>query len=47
MPEANDKCVTCGHPYAEHATDMHHSKEKCWHGACIGETCECREFLAK
>jgi len=47
MPETNDKCATCGHPYIEHAIDLAHTKEKCWHGGAIGETCECREFIAK
>jgi hypothetical protein len=38
------KCKRCGHLYEEHATDLSHEKEKCWHGAVVGNTCECPEY---
>ena len=35
---------TCGHRYDEHAPDLNHPEEHCWHGAATGDTCQCPEF---
>lgn len=43
-PPYSEEVQTCGHRYAEHATDLNHTEEHCWHGAIIGESCQCPAF---
>ena len=47
MPKPTDKCARpgCVHTYEFHARDLAREKEKCWHGAVVGECCECLEFV--
>lgn len=46
MPVSNDQCETCGHAYEFHATDLHNTRERCWYGSVIGESCalECHDW---
>lgn len=46
-PKPSDKCKNCQHPYSDHARDVEHTNERCWHGCAVGDCCplECKEFI--
>ena len=47
MPQKHETCKFCGHAYEFHATDVSTDKERCWHGAVTGNSCEreCKIFV--
>jgi hypothetical protein len=46
---ASDPCKICGHAFEFHAPDVMTDRNRCWHGACTGDSCEkeCKDFVAK
>lgn len=48
-PKPGDPCGNCSHRFDEHAPDTMTPKNRCWHGAATGNSCEhqCKDFVAK